>query len=480
MWTIGLYVVALIVVAITTHWTYKWRNPKCCRGKLPPGSMGFPLVGETIQFFVPSNSLDIPPFVKNRTKKYGPIFKTSLAGRPVVVSTDADFNHFILQQEGKLVELWYMDSFGKLLGQSGPGDESSATSTGEIYKNLKKSVGDCLGPEILKQLIPELCNMADQTLASWSEQHSLEVKHECAKMTLNFTSRHLFGYDPEKSGVNLSEMFASITQGLMSFPLNIPGTAFHRCMQMRNKIFKIIRDSIEERRRASPDSRRGDFLGRLMDDMESRSLLTDEIITYAIFALLLATYETIPSTLTVAIMLLGEHPLVVQELMNENDKIIEERRNAATSLTWKEYKSMTLTMQVLNETLRISSSAAGILRKTTKDIQLNGYIIPEGWTIFILPSAIHLNPDLYQNPLSFNPWRWKDSGVTAGAKSFIPFGGGQRSCSGSEFSKVFMATFLHVLVTKYSWKKVKGGEIARSPTLSFGNGYYIRVSKKTK
>ncbi|CAN0825702.1 Cytochrome P450 87A3 [Linum grandiflorum] len=34
-------------------------------------------------------------------------------------------------------------------------------------------------------------------------------------------------------------------------------------------------------------------------------------------------------------------------------------------------------------------------------------------------------------------------------KKFIAFGGGARSCSGTELTKALMAIFLHVLVTKY-------------------------------
>ena len=36
--------------------------------------------------------------------RYGSIFQTRLLGRPVVVSADMDFNHYMMQQEGKLVE----------------------------------------------------------------------------------------------------------------------------------------------------------------------------------------------------------------------------------------------------------------------------------------------------------------------------------------------------------------------------------------
>ena len=43
----------------------------------------------------------------------------------------------------------------------------------------------------------------------------------------------------------------------------------------------------------------------------------------------------------------------------------------------------------------------------------------------------------------------KDIGAGVRAKNFMPFGCSSRSCAGAEFTKVLMATFLHVLVTNY-------------------------------
>ncbi|GKV35025.1 hypothetical protein SLEP1_g43345 [Rubroshorea leprosula] len=223
MWYIGFYIWAL-VIPVVAFWLCRWWKP-ASRGLLPPGSMGLPLIGETLQFFVPSKSLDIPPFIKNRIQKYGPVFKTNLVGRPVIVSSDPDFNNFIFQQEGKSVQLWYMDSFSKLLGI---GD----AITGYVHKYLKKVVSEHFGPEKLKEkILSELEVIADQTLSSWTEHESVEMKRACSTMILNYTSKQLFGYDPEKGEENLSDLYFNLIKGVMSVPLNVPGTAFHKCLQ---------------------------------------------------------------------------------------------------------------------------------------------------------------------------------------------------------------------------------------------------------
>nr|XP_023922826.1 cytochrome P450 87A3-like isoform X1 [Quercus suber]POF24905.1 cytochrome p450 87a3 [Quercus suber] len=472
MWSVWLSVISLLIV-ISTHWVYRWRNPKC-NGKLPPGSMGIPLIGETLDFLVSNNSLDTPPFIKKRMMKFGPIFRTSLAGRPIVVSSDPEFNYYVFQQDGKLVEQWYMDSFDKLIGQD---VITRVSNHRDIHKYIRNSILSHVGPEALKnKLLPHFEDAISQKLQGWSKLPSLEVKKSLADMIFKLTAKLLISYDAEKSGDNIDDFFSNFMEGLMKLPLNIPGTAYHKCLQSRQKLVNLITKIYEERKR-NPEIGKGDILDQILA-MKTETFLTDKFIIYVIFGILLASFETISSTLTLAIKLLSDKPKVVKELTEEHEAILKSREDANSGLTWKEYKSMIFTHNVVNESLRLASVAPGILRKTIQDIEVNGYTIPKGWCLLVVPSAIQLNPNIYEDPLSFDPWRWQGISANVTAKNFIPFGAGTRTCAGADFSKVFMAVFLHVLVTKYRWTIIKGGEVMRTPALGFGDGIHIQVLTK--
>lgn len=56
----------------------------------------------------------------------------------------------------------------------------------------------------------------------------------------------------------------------------------------------------------------------------------------------------------------------------EHENILKKREDPNSSLTWNEYKSMSFTLQVINEVLRLGNIAPGFFRRALKDIPVNG------------------------------------------------------------------------------------------------------------
>ncbi|CAN0907534.1 Cytochrome P450 87A3 [Linum grandiflorum] len=421
--------------------------------------MGLPLLGETFDFFAPNTTSEIPPFVKERMKRYGSIFRTSLVGRSIVVSTDPDLNYFIFQQEGHLFQSWYPDTFTEIFGRQNVG-----SLHGFMYKYLKNMVLNLFGPESLKKMIPEIEQTTAKRLKQWSQQDTVEMKEATATTIFDLTAKKLISYDQDSSSENLRENFVAFIQGLISFPLNIPGTAYHKCLKGRKRAMKMLKNLLHERR-MNPRKHQGDFFDHVLEELHrDNTILTEEIALDLMFVLLFASFETTSLALTLAMKFLSDHPRVLKQLTEEHEEIIRKRQNADSGLTWKEYKSMTFTFQFINETVRLANIVPGIFRKVLRDIQFKGYTIPAGWAVMVCPPAVHLNPAGQE--------------LNGASRNFMAFGGGMRFCVGTEFTKVQMAVFLHCLVTKYRWKPIKGGNTIRTPGLQFPEGYHVQILER--
>ncbi|KAK2631669.1 hypothetical protein EUGRSUZ_L02609 [Eucalyptus grandis] len=351
MWVIGTCVLAL-AIAWLGHWVYRWRNPKC-NGVLPPGSLGLPLIGETLQLMVPGDSLDLIPFLKDRIQRYGTTFRASVAGRAIIVSADPKFCHFVLRQDGKLFESWALDTFATLFAQEG----EAGLNVTNVHKYIQGTVLKHFGMEALKErLLPLMEEVSQATITSWLGKESIDVKYTTGTMAIEFSAKLLFSHDPTQSSKKLGDLYSSFIQGLLSIPLNIPGTIYHKCLKDRRKALSIIRRTVKDRL-SSHGRLQDDFLCHVMQDMSKEKFLTEDFLVQLIFTLLFVTFDSVSTTLTLALMFLEENP---------------KAEISKSPITWKEYKSMPFTLQVIHESLRLGNISPGLFRRTKTDVEWNG------------------------------------------------------------------------------------------------------------
>ncbi|CAH2237600.1 cytochrome P450 306a1 [Pararge aegeria] len=95
-------------------------------------------------------------------------------------------------------------------------------------------------------------------------------------------------------------------------------------------------------------------------------------------------------------------------------------------------------MAVICETQRIRSIVpVGIPHGCLQDTYLGNYRIPKGTMVLPLQWAIHMDPDVWEDPESFNPNRFIDDyGELLKPQEFIPFQTGKRMCPGDELSRM--------------------------------------------
>lgn len=82
---------------------------------LPPGSFGWPFVGETLDYLSNVKNGSLVKFLTQRRSKYSSnIFSTSLIGHPMVILSGAKGNKFLFSNENKLVQVWWPSSIDRI------------------------------------------------------------------------------------------------------------------------------------------------------------------------------------------------------------------------------------------------------------------------------------------------------------------------------------------------------------------------------
>uniref|UniRef100_A0A1J3JFB5 Cytochrome P450 708A2 n=2 Tax=Noccaea caerulescens TaxID=107243 RepID=A0A1J3JFB5_NOCCA len=474
LWNFATLIIAVVVIRIS-HWLYRWSNPKC-NGKLPPGSMGFPIIGETIDFFKPSGFNDIPTFLKKRMIRYGPLFRTNIFGSKTVISTDPDVNFQIFRQENTCFEIGYPDIFSKVYGK-----DNLFFKDLNIHKYIKKVTMDLIGPEGLKRTMIGIMDKAIRDhFISKASQGSFDVMKEVHSLVLAYMTPELISNLKLETQSKLMDNLKGVNlDWFQSFFSLSTWKSLIKVLKSRGEVLQVITDTLKRRKESS--EKQGDFLNTMLEELEKEDSIFDQASAIdLIFTLSFATREGTSGCTALAVNFISKNPKVLAELKREHKAIVENRKNKDAGVSWEEYRhNMTFTNMVINESLRLSNTTPLLFRKAVSDVEIKGYTIPAGWIVGVAPAVVHYDPEIYENPFEFNPWRWKGKEMVWGSKTFMAFGGGVRLCVGAEFARLQMAIFLHHLVTYYDFSVVQDCEVTRTPFPQFTKALLINISQSS-
>lgn len=134
------------------------------RGRLPPGNLGLPFIGETLQLISAYKTENPEPFIDDRVARYGSVFTTHLFGEPTVFSADPDANRLILHNEGRLFESSYPGSISNLLGR-----HSLLLMRGSLHKRMHSLTMSFANSAIIRDhLLLDIDRLVRLNMDSWT------------------------------------------------------------------------------------------------------------------------------------------------------------------------------------------------------------------------------------------------------------------------------------------------------------------------
>lgn len=155
-------------------------------------------------------------------------------------------------------------------------------------------------------------------------------------------------------------------------------------------------------------------------------------------------YEKLSTALRWAVAYLVSHPDVQTELQNEL-----KRAKGSSLLTLHDRNSFPLLEATVLEVLRMSSFLPFALPHcTTRDTSVAGYPLPKGTIVFVNLWACSRDPQYFNEPNAFNPYRFMDETKQNVVRSpcFLAFSAGDRKCPGESYAKSVMFLVLGTLL----------------------------------
>ncbi|CAL9014708.1 unnamed protein product [Prunus brigantina] len=459
----GLPILLACILVKKFSATHDHQNPA---KNLPPGSMGWPWVGETLDFLKPHYTYSLGSFLQQHCSRYGKVFKSHLFGSPTIVSCDLELNMFILQNEEKLFQASYPKAMYGILGK-----HSLLIISGELHRKLRSIAVSFIAnsksdPDFLHWVQKLSISMMD----SWNGCKQVSFYKQAKAFTLSLTVKHLLSVKPEGPVASrILQDFETYMTGFVSLPVNIPGTAYAKAVKARVRLSSTVKEIMEERRKGNVNRNTEDFL----DVILSKQSLNDEEIVSIVLDIMLGGYETTATLMSLVVYFLAHAPIAFRKLKEEHQSIRQNKKDGEF-LNWEDYKKMDFSHYVIYEAMRCGNVVKFVHRKALVDVKFKEFVIPSGWKVLPIFSGAHLDQALHENPTEFDPWRWAED-FKETSKKVTVFGGGVRLCPGAELAKVVTAFSLHHLVLSYRWKTKPDESPLAYPFVQFRRGLQLEI-----
>lgn len=406
-----------------------------------PGEDGWPIIGNTL------NVLKDPLAAADRMyKAYGPVYRSRVFGFRSVSLIGPEANELLLFDREK--NFSSHGGWGPVLDRIFP--RGLMLMDFDEHRLHRKALGVAFKPAPMKIYLDALNEGISKRISEWhlagpgqGGRTDLTFYPAIKQLTLDLAAISFLGIElgPEANAINRAfvDMLAASVAVIRS---PIPGTQMHRGVKARAYMMDFFAREIPPRRQSQANDL---FTELCRASKEDGSLLTDQEIMDHMNFLMLAAHDTLTSSVTSLVYLLGANPVWQERLREEMFKLGLPPRAA---LPYERLGELELLEMAFKEAMRINPPVPSMPRQAVRDFTFKGYHIPAGSRVGINALYTHRMPEFWPEPETFDPLRFTDEEVRKRHKfAWVPYGGGAHMCLGLHFAYMQAKCFFYHLLT---------------------------------
>ncbi|KAI3498008.1 hypothetical protein L1887_33694 [Cichorium endivia] len=507
-------IVSLCLAALIRSLLFHRKDGK----KLPPGPSLL-----SSNFLLLTNSLsELEPILRNLKSKYGPLITLSIGSRPSIFVGSHSLAHQALIQKGAV----FSDRPRTLAVRN-----ISSAAYGPTWRVLRRNLAaEVLHPSRVKSY-------------SWARKWVLQIllgrlqgQKEAAgiKVIDHFTYAMFcllvlmcFGEKLDEHRIN---EIATVQRRLLllvgSGRFNILGifpklgkilfrNRWKELLQIRNDQEELLIPHIKSRiesANSEPQSATDERIVAYVDTLVNLQLpeeeanngnggkLTHKEMVSMCGEFLNAGTDTTSTALQWIMANLVKHPDIQSKLYAEIVSVVGPSppppppgAEPETVINEEDLKKMAYLKAVVLEALRRHPPGHFVLpHRVSKEMELQGFTIPQGATINFMVAEMGLDPAVWDDPMEFKPERFlSNDGINGGFDitgskgiKMMPFGAGRRICPGSDLALLHLEYFVANLIWYFHWTPPDGYHVDLSEKVEFTivmkNPLQARISSRTE
>lgn len=406
-----------------------------------PGERGWPFIGNTLEVLK-----DPTAFTGRMVAQYGTVYRNRTFGGDGVILLGPEANELVLFDKEK--NFSSEQGWGPVLNLVFP--RGLMLMDFEQHRADRKALSVAFKPEPMRHYAEELNAGIAAQVGGWADR-PLDFYPTIKALSLDLAATSFLGVPlgPEAAAINQA-FVDEVSAAAAPIRTPLPGTAMRKGVKARAYLVEYFAREIPARRAGEGK----DFFSHFCraTDEAGRPLADDAIVDHMNF-LMMAAHDTITSSATSLVMLLGRNPAWQERLRAE---VADLGSNDGT-VPYGQLDRLVLTEYAFKEALRLMPPVPSIPRRALRDFEFDGYRIPAGTFVGVNVAYTHMMPDVWDKPEAFDPMRFAPEAAKGRHRfAWVPFGGGAHMCIGLHFATMQIRVLMAQLLSRYRIELVPG------------------------